>query len=101
MLDDTQSQAEFEIHSQQLVLMQATEARLLAELTGRAIGFPADLLQRHNDPFVRTAIEGQLNEFESRRIAIEGQEQVLKKRIAQLEWQRGPEGGLSGRSSLS
>jgi chromosome segregation ATPase len=68
--------------------MQATEARLLAELEGRAaVNFPAELSQRRNDPNVRTAIEGQLSEFDTRRSAIKGQEQVLNKRIAQLQQQ--------------
>ncbi|MER9915536.1 MULTISPECIES: HlyD family type I secretion periplasmic adaptor subunit [unclassified Mesorhizobium] len=86
VLDDVEVRAEFDILTQQFALMRATEARLVSELEGRAaVEFPPDLMKRRAEPYFRTAIEGQVREFETRQIAIEGQEQVLRQRISQLD----------------
>jgi membrane fusion protein, epimerase transport system len=87
-LDDTQIRAEFDILSQQQDLLRATEARLLAELTGSdKIDFPPDLLARGSEPSVRTALDGQQKELENRKTALAGEELILDQRISQLREQ--------------
>ena len=84
-LDDTETRAQVEIFSEQLVLLEATEARLQAELAGDStITFPPDLTAHASEPTVRTAIDEQTKEFENRAVAVSGQKQVLDQRIAQL-----------------
>jgi epimerase transport system membrane fusion protein len=87
VLDDTQLRAEFDILSQQYAMLKATEARLTAELANSdAVAFPAELTES-TEPYVRTAIQAQQHEFESRRIALNGEEQILVYRISQLKEQ--------------
>jgi membrane fusion protein, epimerase transport system len=87
VLDDTQLRAEFDILSQQYAMLRATEARLTAELANSdAITFPAELVDSA-EPYARTAIEAQQHEFESRRAALSGEEQILVYRISQLREQ--------------
>ena len=84
-LDDTEAAAQVEIFSEQVVLLEAVEARLRAELAGAtAITFPPELRAHAGESSVRTAIEEQTKEFESRAVALDGQKQVLDQRIAQL-----------------
>jgi len=87
VLDDTQVRAEFDILSQQYAMLRAVEARLTAEMVGSDIvTFPADLVDSA-EPFAKTAIEAQQHEFESRRAALSGEEQILVHRISQLREQ--------------
>src|SRR5215471_11777028 len=84
VLDDTQSRSEFEVYSQQINVLKATEARLKAELDrAPALNPPSDLAQRMTEPEVRTVWTAQLQQFQSRRAAIEGQRQVLREKINQ------------------
>src|SRR5215471_5351713 len=84
VLDDTQSRSEFEVFSQQINVLRATEARLKAELDrAPALNPPLDISQRLNEPEVRTVWTAQLQQFQSRRAAIEGQRQVLREKINQ------------------
>jgi epimerase transport system membrane fusion protein len=88
VLDDTQTRAEFDILSQQQDLLKTTEARLVAELEGSdRISFPEDLLARRSDPSVHAVLDGQQKEFDSRKTALSGEEQILDQRIAQLREQ--------------
>jgi epimerase transport system membrane fusion protein len=88
LLDDTQIRAEVEILRQQQVQLLATEARLRAELAGDAeIVFPAELTAAADDPVAGSAMRDQVQEFASRRSAIEGRGAVLEQRIAQYEEQ--------------
>jgi epimerase transport system membrane fusion protein len=88
LLDDTQTRAEFDVLSQQQDLLRATEARLVAELDGaETIAFPEDLLARAGEPSVRAVLDGQQKEFDSRRTALTGEEQILDQRISQLREQ--------------
>jgi len=89
VLDDSLLRSQFDIFAQQGAMLAASQARLIAEQNGDAtITFPRELLKdRGLLPYVDTAIGGQLREFASRKSAIEGQENVLQQRIAQLQEQ--------------
>ncbi|MBX3501688.1 MAG: HlyD family type I secretion periplasmic adaptor subunit [Alphaproteobacteria bacterium] len=96
VLDDTQVRAEFEVLSRQFLVLRATEERLKAELKrADAMTLPADLVP-HNDNVDFTAVwTGQLDQFTSRRAALEGARQVIREKIAQLEHQiTGGEGAV-------
>lgn len=86
VLDDSAVRAEHDVLLQQYALLRATEARLDAELAGQAsVTFPKDLVAAAaGDPHAAKAIAGQQSEFAGRRAAIDGQELVLRQRIAQL-----------------
>ena len=85
--DDTQLRAEFDILSQQYAMLRAIESRLTAELANTdAITFPVELTESA-EPYARTAIEAQQHEFDSRRAALSGEEQILVYRVSQLREQ--------------
>jgi membrane fusion protein, epimerase transport system len=84
LLNDSQARAEYDVLVQQHATLRTTEARLLAEFNASPdIVFPQDLLDS-GEAYVRTAIDGQRDEFRSRRQAIEGKQVVLRQRAAQL-----------------
>jgi epimerase transport system membrane fusion protein len=86
VLDETPLRAEVDVLDQQYALLRAIEARLNAERDGReGVEFPADLVDRLSEPWVAAAASGQRLEFANRRTAIEGQRQVIRQRVAQLE----------------
>ncbi|WDZ81891.1 HlyD family type I secretion periplasmic adaptor subunit (plasmid) [Ensifer adhaerens] len=88
-LDDSQARAEFQVLRQQLYVLRATGARLKAELA-RADGLvmPANLkVAQKLDAEVTDIWNGQVQQFESRQAALEGQRSVLRARIAQYEAQ--------------
>jgi HlyD family type I secretion membrane fusion protein len=88
VLDETQARAEYEVLSQQYVVLRATEVRLLTELDhGSDLGMPSDLKARSNDPYFRSVWNGQLSQFESRRASLEGQRSVIREKINQLRSQ--------------
>jgi len=69
-------------------VLRATEERLKAELNGRAeVALPVELEEFAHDPVFKSVWNAQIQQFQSRRTAIEGQRKVLKQRIAQLESQ--------------
>jgi len=85
VLDETDHRANVEILSEQHTVLTAVEARLVAELNGLdTIVFPPELTDRRDKPSVAAAMAGQTTEFEGRRTALEGQVEVLQRRIAQL-----------------
>ena len=85
VLDDTQAKAEFEVLSEQYVVLRATEVRLLAELADEAaLVVPPELASRASDPYARNIWAGQVKQFESRRAAIEGQRRVIGEKIRNL-----------------
>lgn len=96
VLDDSQARAEFEVFSQQYLVLRATEERLKAELARAAqLAMPPDLAARAGDANVRGVWEGQVSQFESRIVSLEGQRKVIREKIAQLEHQiRGTEAVL-------
>jgi HlyD family type I secretion membrane fusion protein len=92
-LDDSQAKAEFEVLSEQYIVLRATEFRLLAELAGEStLVMPAELAGASDTSYVASIKAGQFKQFETRRAAIEGQRRVLVEKIHQLESQiRGAE----------
>ena len=88
VLDETQARAEYDVLSQQYVVLRATEVRLLTELgRGAALAMPEDLRARPEDGYIKSVWSGQVSQFESRRAAIEGQRNVIREKINQLESQ--------------
>lgn len=85
VLDETQAQAEYDVLSQQYVVLRATEMRLLTELDHTTeMVMPADLKARTGDSYLKSVWNGQLSQFESRRAALEGQRSVIREKINQL-----------------
>src|SRR5262245_10554699 len=85
-LDDTVTKANLSIVKKGLAELTARKARLESERDGdEAIKFPADLLQRTNDPDVAAVLEGERKLFDLRRSARVGQKEQLHKRIEQLK----------------
>jgi len=83
VLDETQARAEYDILSQQYVVLRATEVRLLTELDHRSeLVMPEDL--KTQDSYFKSVWNGQVNQFESRRAALEGQRSVIREKINQL-----------------
>jgi len=85
VLDETQARAEYEVLTQQWVVLRATEIRLLTELDhGSELVMPSDLKARSQDPYLKSVWNGQVSQFESRRAALEGQRSVIREKINQL-----------------
>src|SRR6266481_1697320 len=83
VLDETQAQAEYDVLSQQYMVLRATEARLLAELNHSSeLVMPEDL--KTQDSYLKSVWNGQVSQFESRRAALEGQRSVIREKINQL-----------------
>src|SRR5262245_26412409 len=88
VLDDSQARAEYEVLTQDLIVLRATEERLRAELAHRSqMVFPEDLKAVSDERDVREVWDAQVHQMEVRLAAIEGQRQVIKEKIAQLEHQ--------------
>src|SRR6266567_1772696 len=88
VLDESQAHAEYDVYFQQFLVLRATEERLKAELV-RASGLqiPADLKSRLSEPNVLNIWNGQIHQFESRQQALEGQRNVIREKINQLQAQ--------------
>src|SRR6266849_5791075 len=85
VLDETQAQAEYDVLSQQYMVLRATEVRLLTELDhGSELVMPQDLKVRHEDSYFKSVWNGQVSQFESRLAALEGQRSVIREKINQL-----------------
>jgi HlyD family type I secretion membrane fusion protein len=85
VLDETQAQAEYDVLSQQYMVLRATEVRLLTELDhGSELVMSQDLKARPEDSYFKSVWNGQVSQFESRRAAIEGQRSVIREKINQL-----------------
>ncbi|WGR98513.1 HlyD family type I secretion periplasmic adaptor subunit [Bradyrhizobium sp. ISRA443] len=85
VLDETQARAEYEVLTQEYAVLRATEIRLLTELEhGSELVMPPDLKARADDPYFKSVWTGQLNQFQSRRISLEGQRSVVREKINQL-----------------
>jgi HlyD family type I secretion membrane fusion protein len=89
VLDDTQARAEYNVLSQQLLVLRATEERLKAELTGApSLTMPEDLKAASSEhPDIAGIWNGQVHQFESRLAALAGARIVIREKIAQLEAQ--------------
>lgn len=87
-LDRTAAQSRFETVRHQLDLLKASEARLLAEQSGRdRLVFPQELEDRRGEPRIGTMLDGQERIFSTRRQSYQGQRDILKARIDQLRSQ--------------
>jgi HlyD family type I secretion membrane fusion protein len=83
VLDETQARAEYDVLSQQYMVLRATEARLLTELDHSSeLVMPEDL--KTQDSYFKSVWNGQVSQFESRRAALEGQRSVIREKINQL-----------------
>ncbi len=88
ILDDSQARAEFDVYTQQHLVLRATEERLKAELArADKMELPSDLAARMGEPDVKGVWEGQVSQFETRRTSLEGQRKVIRERISQLDAQ--------------
>ncbi|MCP4588748.1 MAG: HlyD family type I secretion periplasmic adaptor subunit [Pseudoalteromonas sp.] len=86
-LDDTQARAELQILKGQLYLVQAQEARLVAERDDlESIVFP-DALVKAGDARAEDAQKLELQQFSVRRVSYEGEVEVFKQRVGQLQTQ--------------
>jgi HlyD family secretion protein len=84
-IDDTQAAARLAILSSQSVALKALERRLLAERDGlQKVIFPADLESQCAEPAMRPVCAGQEKLFEDRRRTLQGQTDILNRRIDQL-----------------
>ncbi|WP_050628918.1 HlyD family type I secretion periplasmic adaptor subunit [Bradyrhizobium viridifuturi] len=85
VLDETQARAEYEVLTQQFVVLRATEVRLLTELDrGSELVMPSDLKAHSQDPYFKSVWKGQVSQLESRLAAIAGQRSVIREKINQL-----------------
>lgn len=96
LLDDSQARAEFEVLSQQFLMLRATEERLKAELNRTTfMRMPADLAGYANNADLDVIWSAQVNQLNSRLQALQGARSVIREKIAQLEHQiAGAEGTL-------
>ena len=85
-LDDTHLRAEFDILDQQYIELRAADARMQAELANAAkLTFAPDLVvaaQTHPN-----ILASQIQQFELRHSAMDGQRRIIAEKIAQLEAQ--------------
>ena len=88
VLDDAQARAEYDVLSKQQILLQATEARLMAELNhAPTVAPPAGIAARLSEPDVKDIWDGQLREFASRKAALDGEHKVGQQKVAELREQ--------------
>jgi HlyD family type I secretion membrane fusion protein len=88
VLDETQAKAEYDVLSQEYVVLRATEARLWTEYNrGTDMVMPEELKAVRDKSQLQEIWSGQVKQFESRRAAIEGQRSVLREKINQLSSQ--------------
>jgi HlyD family type I secretion membrane fusion protein len=89
-LDETTAKANADVLSAQLDALRALEARLIAERDGHDhIVFPDDLMAHQYEPQTASMLTGQINLFEARRRAFEGQRLLHEQKIAQMKEQIG------------
>jgi HlyD family secretion protein len=85
-LDETLTRANLAVVQSQIDELFARRARNEAERDGAsAIVFPADLLERRNDPTIARLINGEEKFFAIRNAAAAGKKAQLRERIGQLE----------------
>lgn len=84
-LDPTQAQGNYSVYQTRMIVLQATEARLLAEsVDAKEITWPEDLSAASKDPSVQEAVKLQTILFEDRKRTKDGQVAIMKARIEQL-----------------
>jgi HlyD family type I secretion membrane fusion protein len=86
VLDDHQARSEHEVLAQLETVLRLTELRLMLEQDGGTqLSLPPQLALRARDPSVAAAVRGQIAQVEARRRETEGQAEIIKQRIVQLE----------------
>lgn len=84
-LDDTRARATLGIIDGRLDLLRAQASRLRAERDGlEDMVLPAALTERFAEPAVIEIVEGQIELFKARRVALHGETEILTQRISQL-----------------
>jgi len=84
-LDSTQAFGNFTVMQTRLTLLQATQARLLAEsVDATEIEWPVGLAVDSADPSVQAAVKLQQTLFRDRKLTKDGQVGIMKARIQQL-----------------
>ena len=84
-IDDTNARTNVSIFQTQSDSLRAERATLQAQLLGQSqITFPADLVQRENDPLVASILRTQRAAFAARRDIVSGKRAQLSEQIAQL-----------------
>ena len=87
-LNPTRAQAALAIVQGQIDAARVLQARLLAEqLDAPDIVFPPDILERRTNPGLAELVQGQIAIFVARRASLQGQTQILRQRIGQLQQQ--------------
>lgn len=85
-LDDTATTSKLRRLTLRKHRLSAIQARLDAEISGRAvIQVPADLAGQMGDPAIKAIVDGQIVELNARRVRLEAEELVLRKEIAALQ----------------
>lgn len=85
-LNDTSAKARLDMIVSQLLTAKAMESRLIAERDSLdVITFDKEVLANQDNPDIRKIIEGQHQLFITRKANIEGQTNILKQRMAQLD----------------
>jgi HlyD family type I secretion membrane fusion protein len=88
VLDETQARAEYQVLSQEYMFLRVTETRLWSEYNHHdAMVIPAELKPNAEDAYFKEIWSGQVKQFDSRRAAIEGQRNVIREKINQLQSQ--------------
>ncbi|HSQ04248.1 MAG TPA: HlyD family type I secretion periplasmic adaptor subunit [Burkholderiales bacterium] len=88
VLDNTQAKGTVDVLAKQYAELTAQEARLRAERDGASsIRFPQHIAGLETAPEMRSVLEGQVNLFNSRRATLQGQTDVLRKKITQAQEQ--------------
>lgn len=88
VLDDSQARAEFEVLSQQQMVLHATDVRLSAELNhSLQLSPPPDIAAHLDEPDVKNMWGAQTQQFMSRRAALLGDRKVIQEKINQLQEQ--------------
>ena len=84
VLDDGQPRAEVEVLRRQHLVLRPSEARLLTELERRpSITFSEEIIAEKDDRYVQAVMDGETRQFQTRRVALDGQRRVLEQRISQ------------------
>jgi HlyD family type I secretion membrane fusion protein len=88
VLDDHQARAEFDVLLQQFLILRATEERLKAEFNQASeMALTSEAGALATDPNFDAIWNAQVQQFQTRRVALAGQRDVIRERIAQLEAQ--------------
>lgn len=87
-LDPVQAKATLDIARNELFSFASKAARLEAERDHRSsVDFPPEVTSQAQDPVVARAMSDEMRQFSERRSTLQGQDDILKSRIAQYQTQ--------------